>query len=87
MRVCCLFSGGKDSSYSLHKMLLSGFEVPVLLTIRSADPDSWLYQTPGMEASHLFSEITGIETRVIDSPASKEEEKGTLTGALIALKE
>ena len=87
MRVCCLFSGGKDSSYSLHKMLLSGFEVPVLLTIRSADPDSWLYQTPGMEASHLFSEITGIETRVIDSPASREEEKGVLTGALIALKE
>ncbi|MGA1866897.1 MAG: diphthine--ammonia ligase [Thermoplasmatota archaeon] len=87
MRVCCLFSGGKDSSYSLHRMLLSGFEVPVLLTMRSADPDSWLYQTPGMEASHLFQELTGIETRVVDSPVSKDREKEVLTGALKALKD
>lgn len=87
MRVCCLFSGGKDSSYSLHKMLLSGFEVPVLLTMRSADPDSWLYQTPGMEASHLFQELTGIETRIVDSPPDKEEEKEALTKALEELKE
>lgn len=87
MRVCCLFSGGKDSCYSLHKMLLSGFDVPVLLTIRSKDPDSWLYQTPGMEVSHLFGELTGIETSVVDSHASKEEEKGMLTQTLISLKD
>ncbi|MGA1820741.1 MAG: diphthine--ammonia ligase [Thermoplasmatota archaeon] len=87
MRVCCLFSGGKDSCYSLHRMLLSGFEVPVLLTMRSADRDSWLYQTPGMEAAHIFEDLTGIETRVIDSPASKEEEKEALARALTSLKE
>ncbi|MEA3558416.1 MAG: diphthine--ammonia ligase [Candidatus Thermoplasmatota archaeon] len=87
MRVCCLFSGGKDSCYSLHKMLLSGFEIPVLLTIRSKCKDSWLYQTPGIEVSHLFSELTGIETRIIDSPEGKDDEQGALTGALIALKE
>jgi ABC transporter with metal-binding/Fe-S-binding domain ATP-binding protein len=86
MRVCCLFSGGKDSSYSLHKMLMSGFEVPVLLTMRSQDPDSWLYQTPGMEVSHLFQELTGIETRIMDSPPSKEEEKEALTEVLKSLK-
>jgi ABC transporter with metal-binding/Fe-S-binding domain ATP-binding protein len=86
MRVCCLFSGGKDSSYSLHKMLISGFDVPVLLTMKSQDPDSWLYQTPGMEVSHLFQELTGIETRIIDSPPSKEEEKDVLTEVLKDLK-
>jgi uncharacterized protein (TIGR00290 family) len=87
MRVCCLFSGGKDSSYSLHRMLLSGFEVPVLLTLRSADPDSWLYQTPGMEASHLFHGLTGIETRVVDAPGGKEVEGDHLTTVLGGLKE
>lgn len=87
MRVCCLFSGGKDSSYSLHKMLLSGFDVPVLLTMRSQDPDSWLYQTPGMEVSHLFQELTGIETRIMDSPPNKEEEKEALTKVLRGLRE
>lgn len=87
MRVCSLFSGGKDSCYSLHRMLLSGFEVPVLLTVRSRDPDSWLYQTPGMEVAHLFGGLTGIETRILDSPPEKEEEMGVLTGALIGLRE
>ena len=87
MRVCCLFSGGKDSSYSLHRMHLSGFEVPVLLTVRSMDRDSWLYQTPGMEVSHLFSELTGIETVILDSPPEKESEREILTDKLIELKE
>lgn len=86
MRVCCLFSGGKDSSYSLHKMLLSGFDVPVLLTIRSSDPHPLLYQGPGMEAAHHFQELTGIRTRILDI-GSKEEELAALTGALIALGE
>ncbi len=87
MRVCCLFSGGKDSAYALHRMLLSGFEVPVLLTIRSEDPDSWLYHTPGLEASHLFKDLTGIHTEVVRSPSEKEKEQEVLTEALIDLKE
>ncbi|MGA1821788.1 MAG: diphthine--ammonia ligase [Thermoplasmatota archaeon] len=87
MRVCCLFSGGKDSSYSLHRMLLSGFEVPVLLTVRSSDPDSWLYQTPGIEISHLFPDLTGIETEILDSPADRDREREVLTARLIDMKE
>jgi ABC transporter with metal-binding/Fe-S-binding domain ATP-binding protein len=87
MRVCCLFSGGKDSCYSLHRMLLSGFDVEVLLTMRPCSEESWLYQTPGMEVSELFGELTGIETRVVDSPPDKENEMPALTGALMGLKE
>jgi uncharacterized protein (TIGR00290 family) len=68
-------------------MRLSGFEVPVLLTIRSRDPDSWLYQTPGMEASHLFEELTGIKTAVVDSPEGKDLEQGALTTHLKELQE
>lgn len=87
MRVCSLFSGGKDSAYALHKMLLSGFEVPVLLTVRSSNPDSWLYHTPGLEVSHLFEDMTGIPTEIISSPEDKEAEQEILKDALIDLKE
>ncbi|MFO8050989.1 MAG: diphthine--ammonia ligase [Thermoplasmatota archaeon] len=87
MKVCCLFSGGKDSCYSLHRMLLSGFEVPVLLTMRSENKDPWLYQTPGMEVYHLFGDLTGIETRIITTPGKREEDQDVLCGALVALKE
>ncbi len=86
MRVCCLFSGGKDSAYALHRMILSGFEVPVLLTILSEDPDSWLYHTPGLEVSHLFEEFTGIKTEIVRSPGRKEKEQEVLTESLRDLK-
>lgn len=87
MRVCCLFSGGKDSAYALHKMLQSGFDVVVLLTVRSEDKDSWLYHTPGLEAAELFRELTGIETEIAVSPPEKEQEQKVLTEALKDLKE
>jgi ABC transporter with metal-binding/Fe-S-binding domain ATP-binding protein len=86
MRVCCLFSGGKDSAYALHRMLLSGFDVPVLLTIRSKDPSSPLFHTPGMEVSHLFEGLTGIRTEVIESPDDPDAEQDLLTGVLKDLK-
>lgn len=86
MRVCCLFSGGKDSAYALHRMLLSGFDVPVLLTIRSKDPASPLFHTPGMEISHLFQGLTGIVTEVVESPNDPEVEQDHLTEVLKDLK-
>jgi len=87
MRVCCLFSGGKDSAFALHRLLLSGFEVPVLLTIRSDDPDSWLYHTHGLEAAHLFSDLTGIRTEVVRSGKVSKEEQETLRRTLVDMKE
>jgi uncharacterized protein (TIGR00290 family) len=72
MRVCCLFSGGKDSAYALHRMLLSGFDVPVLLTIRPSDRDSTLYHSPGIEISHLYEGLTGIRTEIVDAPIKGE---------------
>ena len=87
MKVCCLFSGGKDSAYALHKMILSGFEVPVLLTVRSEDPDSWLFHTPGLELADLFEEFTGIPSEVVRSPPDMDMEQQILTDALIDLKD
>jgi len=84
MKVCCLFSGGKDSAYALHRMLLSGFEVPVLLTIRPSDRHSTLYHSPGIEISHLYEGLTGIKTEIVDAPIKGEAEH--LTGILKDLK-
>ena len=71
MRVLCLFSGGKDSSYALHRMLTSGFDVVALLTIRSKNPDSWLYQVPGMEISHLFQQLIGIPVEIFEEQVNQ----------------
>jgi len=85
MKVCCLFSGGKDSAYALHRILLSGMEVPVLLLMRPKDPDSYLYHSPGIEISHLYHGLTGIPTEIVDAP--EEDGIGHLTSVLSDLKE
>jgi len=82
-----MFSGGKDSAFALHRMLLSGFEVPVLLTIRSKDPSSPLFHTPGMEASHLFEGLTSIRTEVVEGPDDPDKEQEVLTKAFRDLKD
>ena len=84
MKVCCLFSGGKDSAYALHRILLSGMEVPVLLVVKPSDPDSYLYHSPGIEISHLYQGLTGIPTEIVEAPEEGESEH--LTSALKDLK-
>jgi len=84
MRVCCLFSGGKDSAYALHRMLLSGMEVPILLVIEPTDPDSFLYHSPGLEAAPYFSGLTGI--RVENRSMGEEGDVGGLSSVLSELK-
>jgi uncharacterized protein (TIGR00290 family) len=67
-------------------MLLSGFDVPVLLTIRSKDSASPLFHTPGMEISHLFEGLTGIRTEVVEVPEDPESEQDHLASVLKDLK-
>ncbi|MDG6224735.1 MAG: diphthine--ammonia ligase [Candidatus Thermoplasmatota archaeon] len=84
MKVCCLFSGGKDSAYALHRILLSGMEVPVLLVVKPSDRDSYLYHSPGIEISNLYQGMTGIPTEIVEAPEEGESEH--LTSVLKDLK-
>jgi uncharacterized protein (TIGR00290 family) len=65
-------------------MLLSGFDVPVLLVIRPTDRHSTLYHSPGIEISHLYEGLTGIRTEIVDAPLKGEG--GHLTQTLKDLK-
>ena len=55
-----LFSGGKDSSWALHRALAEGFDVSRLLTVHPAG-DSYMYHTPATELAGLAAESVGID--------------------------
>jgi ABC transporter with metal-binding/Fe-S-binding domain ATP-binding protein len=55
-----LFSGGKDSSWALHRALESGLDVSRLLTVHPAG-DSYMYHTPATELAALAAESVGID--------------------------
>ena len=60
MRVACLFSGGKDSTYAAYVAMQRGWEVTALLTIRPADPESMMFHVPNLSVTTLQAEAMGL---------------------------
>ena len=73
MKVCVLYSGGKDSTYSLHWAVFKGFEVQCLITLIPKREDSWMFQVPNVELTKYQAEVLGID--VVQLPTSGEKDK------------
>ncbi|MBA3750984.1 MAG: diphthine--ammonia ligase [Nitrosopumilus sp.] len=64
MKLACLFSGGKDSTYSLFMALRAGHDVPCLISIHPFNDESLLYHHPN---NFLFKKISkAIEIPIIE---------------------
>jgi len=71
MRLACLFSGGKDSTYAAHLMEQAGHEVACLVTVVPEDPHSWVFHTLNLE--HLPEMARAMGKDLIAVPSSGEE--------------
>ncbi len=60
MRVACLFSGGKDSTYAAYVAMQRGWDIAALLTIRPADPESMMFHVPNLALTKLQAEAMGL---------------------------
>ncbi|PSQ01515.1 ATP-binding protein [Halobacteriales archaeon QS_5_70_17] len=92
-----LFSGGKDSSWALHRALEAGSPVERLVTVHP-EGDSYMYHVPATELAALAAESIGIElldvrpgdvgaAGAVDSTAQGDAELAPLERALAALNE
>ena len=79
MRVACLFSGGKDSTYAAYVAMQRGWEVTSLLTVRPADPASMMFHVPNLALTALQAEAMGL-------PRIEETAKPGEAGELDALR-
>ncbi len=84
MQVCALFSGGKDSVFSIYKAINSGHEVKCLITIISKNPESYMYHVPNIEFTKLQAEAMDIPILVRYTEGVKEQE---LDDLIIVLEE
>jgi len=82
MKLVALISGGKDSSFAMYKALQVGHEITYLITIKSQNPDSYMYHTPNIHLTELFAEATGIPLISEVSSGEKEREVDDLERAL-----
>jgi len=60
MNVGVLFSGGKDSTFSLHWAFLHGFNVRCLISFKPEREDSYMFHYPCVDITRLQAEAVGL---------------------------
>ncbi len=85
MRVAALLSGGKDSTLAARLAEEGGHQVPYLVTMRSGNPDSYMFHTVNVEAAGLQAEAWGKQWVQAWTAGEKEKELDDLKAALEGL--
>jgi diphthine-ammonia ligase len=81
VKLGCLFSSGKDSAYALWLMLKEGYPVECLITIKSRNPESYMFHTPAVDLVELQAEAIGLPLVVKETEGEKEKELEDLRAA------
>ncbi len=74
MKVAVLFSGGKDSTMAVFSALESGEDVKYLLSMKSANDESYMFHVPNIHLTDLLAEAMDIPIMSIRTEGVKEEE-------------
>jgi ABC transporter with metal-binding/Fe-S-binding domain ATP-binding protein len=81
MRLGVLFSGGKDSTLAMH-MAAQKEEVACLITLRSKNPESYMFHTPNIDVTGLQAESLGLPLVSVTTEGQKEAELVDLERAI-----
>lgn len=85
MKVAVLFTGGKDSTRTVHWCLEKGYDVKYLVTLIPQREDSWMYHYPNIHLVDKLSEAIGIPLVKKPSSGIKEKEVEDMKEALKGL--
>ena len=85
MRLAGLLSGGKDSVYAAHLAQEEGHTLAYLVSLRSLNPDSYMFHTVNISLTKLQADAWGIPYVEAETMGVKEEELNDLKTALKGL--
>ncbi len=83
MKLAILYSGGKDSNFTIHKALEEGYDVSLLITIIPENEESMLFHYPNILHTKTQAECMNIP---IIQKVAKGDEMKTLYQALLEAK-
>ena len=75
MKLACLFSGGKDSTYAIHLAKKQGHDVVCLLSVFPKSEESHLLHHPNLKWTKLQSESMNIPQLTIHSNADETSDE------------
>ncbi|MDP3990129.1 MAG: diphthine--ammonia ligase [archaeon] len=82
VKLAVLFSSGKDSTYAAYIMKKQNYELGCLVTMKSLNPDSYMFHTPAIDIAPLQAEAMGLPIIVKETRGEKEKELEDLKEAL-----
>jgi ABC transporter with metal-binding/Fe-S-binding domain ATP-binding protein len=74
MKIAALFSGGKDSIYSIYIASQYGWEITHLVTVKSEQKDSWMFHTVNIDLTEILSKALQIPIIIKETHGHKEKE-------------
>ncbi|MCR5027110.1 MAG: TIGR00289 family protein [Methanobrevibacter sp.] len=74
MKVAVLFSGGKDSTMAVYNALENGEDVRYLLSMKSANDESYMFHVPNIHLTDLLAEAMDIPIISVQTDGVKEAE-------------
>ncbi len=78
-----LYSGGKDSTFALHKAVASGVKIDLLITMLSKNRSSYMFHYPNVRHTELQAEALGIRQVFCETEGEKEKELADLEKVLV----
>lgn len=85
-KVAVLFSGAKDSTFAIYKVMHMGMEVRYLLTLIPRRDDSYMFHHPNIKWTGLQAEALGIELKTKETEGEKEKELEDLKNLIESVK-
>jgi asparagine synthase (glutamine-hydrolysing) len=82
MKIGALVSSGKDSIYAMYLMMKKDYAVKCMISMKSSNPDSYMFHTPAIDMVKLQSQSIGIPLIEHNTTGEKEKELEDLSAAL-----
>ena len=87
LKLGVLFSSGKDSNYAMYIMQQQNYAIECLITIKSINPDSYMFHTPNIGLAQLQAEAMSIPLIEQITQGEKESELEDLKKAILRAKQ
>ncbi|MBW2999327.1 diphthine--ammonia ligase [Candidatus Woesearchaeota archaeon] len=87
VKLGALVSSGKDSIFAMYSMQKQSYKIECMISLKSKNPDSFMFHTPGVEMVELQAKSIGLPLIEQETKGEKEKELGDLKKALEKAKE
>jgi len=82
MKVAALFSGGKDSTFTVYHCQKKGYDVKYLISMVPENPESYMFHHPNIRLAGKLAESMGIPIIMQETKGEKEKELDDMRKAI-----